>query len=342
MSKYASVFFRRYLRLAVVVCLGWSALVAGGACFAATRAELYQATAPVADRSEAAQSAAFQAALRMVLVRATGRRTADEDPALAPLVSNARRYVQQYRTAADGQLWVAFDGPALERWLTQNGQPLWGHERPSTFVWLAVQSGPQTGSVITADDTSELKTAIDTAAVARGIQLLWPSTADLQKDHLDYAGVTSGSTATLVEFAHRLGGDGTLIGRASNASAAANVHWTHQFEDHSGDFSGALEGVNRAADTYAGMFAASGSLVPIDIEVAGVADLRQYASVQSYLESLSFISHVAVQALRGDTVQFRLTTRGGTDVLLRALAQDGRMQPTAVGENGIQRFQLRR
>ena len=58
-------------------------------------------------------------------------------PRLSPLLGNARRYVQQYRGAPDSQVWVAFDGAAIERWLTQNGQPLWGHERPTTLVWLA-------------------------------------------------------------------------------------------------------------------------------------------------------------------------------------------------------------
>ena len=94
---------------------------------------MYQAMTPVAERSEAAQTAAFQNAMKTVLIRVTGRRNADEDPALSPLVSNARRYVQQYRPAPDGQLWVTFDGAAIERWLTQNGQPLWGHERPTTL-----------------------------------------------------------------------------------------------------------------------------------------------------------------------------------------------------------------
>src|SRR3984957_4418707 len=83
-----------------------------GPAGALTRFELYQATAPLSDHSEAAQSAAFQNAMRTVLVRVTGNRSADEDAALAPLVSNARRYVQQYRPAAEGLLWVAFDGAA--------------------------------------------------------------------------------------------------------------------------------------------------------------------------------------------------------------------------------------
>jgi hypothetical protein len=321
-----------------VICLGAFGL--GDLSFALTRTEMYQAAVPVTDRSEAAQSAAFQAAIKTVLVRVTGRRNADEDPALGPLIGNARRYVQQYRSAPDNQLWVSFDGPAIERWLTQNGQPLWGHERPTTLVVLGVQTGAQTGTIITTEETSELKAAIDAAAVARGLPLVWPSAAEIQKYHIDYSALNSGST--FVDVARRMGSDGVLVGRASGAAVNANIRWTHLFQDRSSEYSGTLEGVNRAADLYAGMFAASGNLVPVEIEVAGVNDLKDYAAVQSYLESLSFVSHVGVASLSGDTVRFRLSTRGGGDSLQRALSLNGRLQPIAAGENGIQRFQLRR
>jgi uncharacterized protein len=342
MSDYLRSISQRYSALPAILCLCLAVLCAGAA-HAAARTELYQATVPVSDRSEAAQTAAFQNAMRTVLVRVTGRRSAEDDPALAPLVSNARRYVQQYRSAADNQLWVAFDGASIERWLTQNGQPLWGHERPVTLVLLAVQTGPQSGSVITAEDTSELKASIDAAAAARGVPLLWPSTADLQRTRLDYATV-SGATppSTVAEMGRRIGGEAVLIGRASGGGANANVRWVHLFQDRSSEYSGTLEGVNRAADLYAGMFAASGSVVPVDIEVVGVNDLREYASVETYLESLTFISHVSVESLSGDVVRFRLATRGGADALQRALSLSGRLQPVAGGDNGIQRFQLHR
>ena len=280
--------------------------------------------------------------MAIVLVRVTGHRTVEEDAALAPLINNARRYVQQYRGAPDNQLWVTFDGAAIERWLTQNGQPLWGHERPSTFVWLMVQTGPQSGSVVTANDVSELKSAIDAAAAARGAPLLWPNAADLQRNNLDYSSLNSATPSFLADLGHRLGGEGTLIGRATDATLMAAVRWTYLFQDRSGEFSGALEGVNHAADTYAGLFAVNGALGSVDIEVTGVSDLSAYALVQAYLESLTFISHVTVDALNGDTVRFRLTTRGGAEPLQRALALNGRLQPIAAGDNGIQRFQLRR
>lgn len=119
MSQYFRVFSARILRPAAILCLGLAALCLGDAALALTRAELYQATVPVAESCESAQPAAFQTALRIVLVRVTGRTSAQDDPALSPLMDNARRYVQQCRRAAGNQLWVAFDGPAIERWLTQ-------------------------------------------------------------------------------------------------------------------------------------------------------------------------------------------------------------------------------
>jgi hypothetical protein len=341
MAQYLRRFSKRYLRSATLLWACVAGLCFAEAAFSLTRAEMYQATAAVADRSEAAQSAAFQSAMRTVLIRVTGRRSADEDPALSPLLTNARRYVQQYRAAPDSQLWVAFDGPAIERWLTQNGQPLWGHERPTTLVLLAVQTGAQNGSVIATEDSSELKAAIDAAAVARGLPLVWPSGAELQKYHIDFATVNNGSPSAFADIGRRMGSDGILVGRASGAAASANIRWTHLFQDRSSEYSGTLEGVNRAADLYAGLFAASGSLVPVDIEVIGVSDLRDYAGLENYLESLTFISHVSVESLTGDTVRFRLASRGGGDSLQRALSLNGRLQPVAAGETGIQRFQLR-
>ncbi len=326
-------------RLCLCLCAAAAALCIADMSAALTRVELYQATAPLTERSEAGQEAAFEAALRTVLVKVTGRR--DPDPALAPLIASARRYVQQYRPAPDNQLLVAFDGAALDRWLTQNGQPLWGGERPTTFVWLAVQTG-QGGTVITAEDTtSPIKAEFTAAAAQRGIPVLWPSAAELAKNHLDFAALAAATPTALGEISHRSGAEGALIGRAANPADAAAVRWTYLYQDRSSEFSGpATEAVNRAADTYAALYAVSGTLAPLDIEVTGINDLKDYASVQSYLESLTFISHVAVDSLSGNAVRFRLSARGGAESLQHALALNGRLQAIAAGENGMQRFQL--
>ena len=331
-------------RFALVLCLLAEVLAAAMPGEAATRAELYQATVPVADRSEAAQSAAFEAAMRAVLVRVTGRRTAGDEPALAPLVQSARRYVQQYRSVGEGLLWAAFDGAAIERWLTQNGQPLWGHTRPATVVFLAVAGAGQGGTVVTQEDTSELKAAVDAAAAARGAPLIWPSAADLKREQLDFAAVAGASASTLAEAAHRLGGEGVLAGRASGAGAGSStVRWSFVFQDRSSEFSGEpAEGPNRAADVYVGIFGVSGAVIPVELEIDGIRELKDYAQAQSYLESLALVTHVAVRGLSGDSVRFTLTTRGGAEALEHLLALDGRLHPNGTGENGVLRFQLHR
>ena len=292
----------------------------------------------MAERSDSGQGAAFAAALKVVLVRVTGRRSAGDDPALGPLVAEARRYVQQFRVAPDSRLAVAFDGNAVDRWLAQNGQPIWGRERPVTFVWLAVPvTATQAAGVVRGDDTSALKAAVDAEAQLRGIPLRWPTAAELQAHAVDYATVAGGSHAMLIELGQRLGGEGVLIGRPAGAGATL---WLHLFHDRSGNFSGTAEGVDGAADVYAGLFAATGAPVLVDIEIAGLADVAAYAKVQAYLESLSFVSHVGVRALDADRMQLRLSVRGGASALQRAIALNGSLVPQAATDGVVLHYQL--
>ncbi len=166
---------------------------------------------------------------------------------------------------------------------------------------------------MTADDTSELKAAIDAAALRAGFAAdLAERRRTAEEIHLDYRGRERRRSRPLWRrLAGAWAARGCSIGRASGASATANVRWTHLFQDRSSEYSGTLEGVNRAADIYAGHVRRQRQAVPVDIEVSGLNDLRDYASLESYLESLTFISHVSVESLSGDTVRFRLATRGG-------------------------------
>lgn len=334
MSKTAYPFFVRLVLAAWVVLAPLTA--------SATRVELYQVTVPKPERSEASQDSAFQSALGIVLVRVTGRRTAGEDAVFAPLMAEARRYVQQYRATPDNQFWVAFDGNAINRWLAQNGQPIWGRERPATFVWLAMPAaGSQGGTVTKSDDNSDLKAAIDAEAALRGIPVRWPTAAELQARRIDYAAVLNSSNATLMDLGQRLGAEAVLIGRPAIPGGAASLRWAHQFQDRTNEFAGTIEGIDGAADLYAGLFAASGAPTPVDIEVAGLADVTAYAKVQTYLESMAFVLHVSVRSVNADRAMFRLTVRGGSTALQRALSGNPLLEPLPGTDAAVLRFHLR-
>lgn len=318
--------------LAVFLAAAWTAPAPSRA---AVVPDLYQAAVPAADRSEAGLGAAFEAALRQVLVKVTGRRAAALDPALAPLLASARRYMQQYRAGSGNQIWVAFDGPALERWLAQNGQPSWGKDRPVTLVLLAVPDARGGGSVTGRDDNSDLKRALDQQASSRGILLMWPTAADLARLGVSYDRLMREPGSTFADSGKRLGAGGVLIGRA-DARPGTGIRWLFLFQGRSAEYSGADEGVQRVADTYASLYAATGASIPVDFDVTGVGSLQTYAAVQAYLESLTQVSRIDVTGFDADTMHLRVVARGGLEPLQRVFAQDGRLQVEP--GSGVPRF----
>jgi uncharacterized protein len=316
-------FSNSWLRVGALV----AAMFATTFCTAATVSGMYEATVPLVDRSEKGQAAAFQDAMREVLVRVTGQRDAGSQPALAPLIQDARRYVQQFRIVGTNQFFAGFDGAKIERAVIAAGQPLWGQQRPATLVWLAVDDGQQR-RIIDAQSTSELKQVIERAAQYRGLPLRWPATGG----RIAFEEVWNGTAESLRSTAGEYGADAVLVGRSRSSSAAnAQVHWTILYGAESSDWLGtAGEGIHGAADQFARVFAAAGNetvAADVSITVNGIADLAAYARVTDYLESLTLISALDVEQLAGDTVIYRARVRGDAPRLARAIQLGNRLQP---------------
>jgi hypothetical protein len=63
--------------------------------------------------------------------------------------------------------------------------------------------------------------------------------------------------------------------------------------------------------------------------------------VQTYLESLTFVLHVGVRSVNADRAMFRLTVRGGTNALQRALSANPSLEPLPATDASVLRFHLR-
>src|SRR6187399_1304395 len=127
-----------------------------------------------------------QAALRQVLVRATGARDAANDPALAGVLANAQQYVLVTRPPVSGSgLQVVFDATALERDILAAGRTLWSSERPLLVIVLT--GGPASGAF---ESRRQIEGTLDAAAnrrgqpirVARPEGLGLPATGDIPGD----------------------------------------------------------------------------------------------------------------------------------------------------------------
>jgi hypothetical protein len=309
-------------------------MLAGPHASAATFPGMYEATVPLSERSERGQAEAVRDALKVVLVRVTGRREAASDPAVASLVEDARRYVQQFRVIGGNQFFAGFDGARIERALVEAGQPLWGHERPATLVVVVDETGRRI--VQAGESDSSLRNAVERSAAARGLPLIWPD-ASRPVDVADLG------TQNVASIQQAYGADAVLLGRLARGGQA---RWTLFHGTEPTEWIGSLEdGVHGAADTFASLFAAATTTpggLDVAISVSGIDGVRDYASVTSYLESLSLISSLAVEQLAGDTVLYRARVQGDADRLARAIALGQRLVPAdSMPGSAELRFRLR-
>jgi hypothetical protein len=276
-----------------------------------------EVTVPVAE-----QGAAFQEAMRVALVRATGRRDAALDPALQPLVSDARRYVQIYRPASGGSgTQVTFDAAAVERAIVAAGRSVWPRERPVALV-VITQAPPGA-------DPAAARRALEDVASARGLPV---SLTPAQSAGL--FGAVSVTSEVALAAARRLGADVALVGRGD----ASGWQWTYFGASDEQVFSGGIgAGIEGAADALAADAQALMAQPELEVlvQVGGVATLAGYAQASRLLGAAAGVGSVTLVEAGADSAVFRVMVRGGPEGLAAALATNPRLRAL---EGGAQRL----
>ncbi len=257
---------------------------------------------------------AVQEAMRRVLVRATGRRDAAADPAFGMLVSDAARYVQSSRKAANGSTVVVFDGAVVEQAITSTGRAVWEPERPFTLVVFHPALGGQA--------LEAARVELEKAAEARGLPINLAPVAVVDSSGAELP------RETMLQGAQRMGGDAVLVARSDNPSATGIWQWTLQTQLGSESWTGALDaGVNGAADALARAQESSAGIAELEavVQVNGVATLNDYAAVSRLLEGIPGQKRVSLAEANGSTAVFSVLVRGGADTVDRALGNSARL-----------------
>jgi hypothetical protein len=309
--------FKLFASGASVALAALAMLMAAPSAWAARTVRVYE----VDIKGEAA-GPAVQDAMRRVLVRATGRRDAATDPALGTLVSDAARYVQSSRKAANGNTVVVFDGAAVEQAITSAGRMIWERDRPFTFVVFSPPLNPQ--------QIASARAELDKAAESRGLPInLAPVPV------VDSTGAEL-PRETVLQGAQRVGGDAVLIGRSDNPNVQGVWQWTLQTQFGSESWTGGLDaGVNGAVDALTRAQESTAGIAELEalVQVAGVATLNDYAAVGRLLESIPGQKRVSLTESNGTTATFSVLVRGGADTVDRALGNSARLS-RAGAQNG--------
>lgn len=330
---------------------------------------LYEASVPVADQSAQARSVALQQALAAVLVKVTGERTVGSVPALAALMQDPNRFLQQYHyeqtqdqngnsqtggvtyfdLTRNGPLAIAgtglvlhakFDPDAVNQAVQSAGEPVWGSERPATLVWLALQDGA-TRSILSASGNPAVVQAMNGVATQRGIPLIFPNMDAQDQQAIAFTDVWTDNQTVIQQASARYHPDAILIGDIYSMNAGQYaVRWQLMSGDSVQAWNGitgdlptiAADGLQTAADSYAKQYSIAAGSVGVNdvpVEVQGVDNVDAYAKVLAYLNSLTPVKSVQVRHVTASTVTFRIDARGSEANLAAAITLGDLLKPVA-------------
>lgn len=321
-------------------------------CFAVRVAGLYQAETEVTDKHEQTRNQAVQTALKIVLVKLTGDRSAALRPDLIGIVNNANKYVQQFsyresREIVDDEgtvvptlkLKIRFDDATLSNDLRNAGVGLWGNERPAILVWLLVQQDNRR-IMASLEETPELMEALYRRAEQRGISLIFPL-MDLQDSSaIQPSDIWGGFKEPVLSASQRYNPDIVLTGNVSSPFAGL---WQSDWVSYDSDQSSLSwntesdllelvldEGLDVLVDSLAVKYAPDGELGSFRLFVNSVFSVDDYARLLNYLSSLSAIKDVNVIQVDADQVTLSLTAHGGDRAIAQAISL-GRVLQTVNG-----------
>lgn len=319
--------------------------------------DLYEARVTVSEQSPAELKRAARDGLAEVLIKVSGRTDAARQPALASALSVADRYLEQYRydqalpaPAADEtvigepapvlQAVLRFARPQVDEMLRKAGLPVWGENRPTLLVWLAVdESGSRT--LVNEESHAELVQALREQARRRGLLLSFPL-LDLD----DMANVTADMAwqmdlLKLGAASSRYRADGLLVGRLA---ALPDGRWLGSWHLSAEELRLSLDGegqslpeylapgIDRIAEglgsRYAAVADADAGVVTLWLsEVNGFSD---YTRALGYLARVNQVKSVVPLQVTPGQLLLRLEIEGTLTQLERALALDNKLRPETV------------
>ena len=333
---------------------------------AAELPDLYEAEVPVASQESEDREVALALALRRVLSKVTGQRSVRFHEPLAEALTTPRHFVQQfqYRSApdqdpdsSDGEtlrLWAKFDADLVDALLRESGLTVWGRSRPSTLVWLSVES-VEGRDLLAAADGSEHFRSIEEGARRRGIPVILPLLDLEDRLALNPDELWAGFLDDLRSASARYDTEAILLVRLREFQPTlSEAHWsllTDSGEQHwttRSDLPELLleDGVHMAADFLAARYSRPADqdvTGMVDMVVTGVRTLEDYARALGYLDSLEEVERVEVDAVEPGQVRFRVAAHGGRHSIRETVALGSTLSPEGFpGPDGTLQLRLLR
>ena len=308
-------------------------------------AGLYESIAEVADESPEARVAGIKKSLQDVLIKVSGRKTAELQKKMASDQKLLMTYIQEYRylppleteqetDSALPRLNVVFDKRGINRWLNKQHLAVWSDQRPVVLVWSATEvKGKRAMDVAEFDQV--LTTVTDQVSSKRGIPFILPL-MDLQdRSALSASDLWAGFDDKLQEASGRYHADVLVSVRLKKIS---RNQWQGQWRQV---FAGSVQewnvsgktranilnsGLNDVSDRLARQFATisnSSSENGQLMQVNGIYGMNQYNALIKFLDSRDAIASIAVRRVESDSILLFLSQKASLDALKNELRLGG-------------------
>lgn len=324
--------------LILVVILGFFA----SPVWAVEVTELYETELAVSSQGRTERHEAVRAGLVEVLIKVSGNEKVALLPGIPELLGRSLQFLQQYRyrtedartagrpepTEPQQWLWMRFNQAGLDKALREIKVPIWGHTRPSTLLWLAVERRGRR-SLAGGSEESELLAAISSQAKRRGIPLALPLLDLEDQQRIKATDVWVNFQDTILKASARYPSEAILVGRLLELGDDRwQARWSLNLGGQLFDWSqtGKLEealapGIEGTASTLAARFVRvpDNKQDELRILVKDIRNLVDFERAERNLRTLNGVTNVYAGQVEGDRILFVVKTRGDRQTLLEAV-----------------------
>lgn len=234
---------------------------------------------------------------------------------------------------------VVFSAALINELLLEAEIPVWGSNRPSVLVWMALQDEAGERSLLNSETNPEIVDLIREFADERGLPIIFPVLDFEDRRNVTEDTIWSLDEAIVRQASERYGADSIMSGRLHFTAGGDLVGvWQFMFQDQVLKFDAVDQELksylNAPLDKITTQLASYFAIVPetsdfeiVQLRVDGVGTLQAYSSLVAYVNGLGLVESVTTMALDGERLDLNLSLLGDPNQLAELIALDRDLLP---------------
>ncbi|GAB3478071.1 DUF2066 domain-containing protein [Marinomonas epiphytica] len=309
-----------------------------------------QITLPSQTSEQRLLQQAFQAAAKQVLTKVSGRSQDISGQVLSQASQQAASWVAQHsiidlsdllqqgdELVPGKQVNVTFYRSSIDGFLTANGLPIWGEDRPSVLVWLVVED--ESGrNLYGANQPSERLNQLAQTVTSYGVPIYAPLLDRVDKAAISSADIWGGFEETIAAASRRYQTDAVLTVRLTDYQANKGLSQTlfladqSQTERYQGEqleplITQLAIGIAEALSNRYASVKNADFTNQVKIRVAGINAFGELDKIQSYFTSMTLVQQAQLTAVMDEQADFLLTINGQKEKLMNTIALNATLIP---------------